>query len=152
MRSIRYGRRWKRANGGLAPQLITISGALHCWGFRGYCGAAHGRGNGDGMLRGAGAAALMVGAWVLIAELPRAIAGGDPVWWYGLLATFWYSLGTIPAQLIVALLLAVLLFQEIRGTAIFRVLYFLPYIAPFVGTAAVFKIIFSSRPSAPINA
>jgi multiple sugar transport system permease protein len=60
-------------------------------------------------------------------------------------------LGTIPPQLIVALILAVLLFQEIRGRSFFRVIYFLPYIAPFVGTAAVFKIIFSNRPTAPIN-
>ena len=30
-------------------------------------------------------------------------------------------------------------------------IFFLPYIAPFVGTAAVFKIIFSGRPAGPIN-
>jgi len=103
-------------------------------------------------LRLGGAAMLIVGAWVLIAEAPRIIAQGDEVWWYGLLATFYYSLGTIPLQLIIALVLAVLLFQNIKGRGFFRVLYFLPYIAPFVGTAAVFKIIFSSRPTAPINA
>ncbi len=103
------------------------------------------------VLRLGGAAALMLGAWVLIAEAPRIIAQGDARWWYSLLATFYYSLGTIPPQLIVALVLAVLLFQEIRGRSFFRVIYFLPYIAPFVGTAAVFKIIFSSRPTAPIN-
>ena len=103
-------------------------------------------------LRLGGAAMLIVGAWVLIAEAPRIIAQGDKVWWYGLLATFYYSLGTIPFQLIIALVLAVLLFQNIKGRGFFRVMYFLPYIAPFVGTAAVFKIIFSSRPTAPINA
>lgn len=103
-------------------------------------------------LRLGGAAALILAAWVLIAEAPRIIAQGDARWWYALLATFYYSLGTIPPQLVVALVLAVLLFQEIRGRSFFRVLYFLPYIAPFVGTAAVFKIIFSSRPTAPVNA
>lgn len=103
------------------------------------------------VLRLAGAVMLMLGAWVLIAEAPRVIAQGDVKWWYALLATFYYSLGTIPPQLIIALMLAVLLFQEIRGRSFFRVVYFLPYIAPFVGTAAVFKIIFSSRPTAPAN-
>ncbi len=44
-----------------------------------------------------------------------------------------------------------LLFQKIRGQTFFRVLYFLPYVAPFVGTAAVFRIIFSNRPTAPLN-
>ena len=51
-----------------------------------------------------------------------------------------------------ALLLAVLLFQNFKGKAIFRIVYFIPYIAPFVGTAAVFRIIFSARPTAPMNA
>ncbi len=136
----------------LAPQLIMISAGFALLGLAWLLWrSAEERGNLGMVLRLAGAAALMVGAWVLIAELPIAIGRGDPVWWDGLLATVWYSIGTIPAQLLVALLLAVLLFQPIRGKAIFRVLYFLPYIAPFVGTAAVFRILFSSRASAPIN-
>lgn len=103
------------------------------------------------ILRLGGAAMLLVGAWFLIGELPRIIAAGDGAWWYGILATFYYSLGTIPLQLGIALILATLLFQDVWGKAGFRIIYFLPYIAPIVGTAAVFKIIFSSRPSAPIN-
>lgn len=97
------------------------------------------------------AAMLLVGAWMLIGELPRAIAGGDRRWWLGVINTFWYSLGTIPVQLGIALLLAVLLFQDLKGKSVFRVIYFIPYIAPFVGTAAVFRIIFSSRPTGSVN-
>jgi ABC-type sugar transport system permease subunit len=97
------------------------------------------------------AAMLLVGAWVLIGELPRIIAAGDKDWWVGLQATVWYSIGTVPTQLAIALLLAILLFQNIRGKAFFRMVYFIPYIAPFVGTAAVFRIIFSNRPSALFN-
>ena len=103
------------------------------------------------LLRLGAATMLLVGGWVLITELPRQIAMGDEVWWYGLLATFYYALGTIPAQLILALMLATLLFQPIKGRSFFRMVYFLPYIAPFVGTAAVFQILFSSRPNAPVN-
>lgn len=102
-------------------------------------------------LRLASAAMLIVGAWLLIAELPRVIASSDKEWWMGLEATVWYSLGTIPAQLIISLVLATLLFQEIRGKSFFRIVYFIPYIAPFVGTAAVFRILFSASSTAPIN-
>src|SRR5690606_9616599 len=76
---------------------------------------------------------------------------GDRRWWLGVINTFWYSLGTIPAQLAFSLFLAVLLFQDLKGKSLFRVIYFIPYIAPFVGTAAVFRILFSGRPTAPIN-
>jgi len=143
------------ARGGLDiwSQMILISaGFLLLWlSWRLWQSASHRDSMLSVVLRLGGAAALMLGAWVLIAEAPRIIAQGDARWWYSLLATFYYSLGTIPPQLVVALVLAVLLFQEIRGRSLFRVIYFLPYIAPFVGTAAVFKIIFSSRPTAPIN-
>jgi multiple sugar transport system permease protein len=134
-------------------QMILISaGFLLLWlSWRLWQSASHRDSMLSVVLRLGGSAALVLGAWVLIAEAPRVIAQGDARWWYSLLATFYYSLGTIPPQLIVALVLAVLLFQEIRGRSFFRVIYFLPYIAPFVGTAAVFKIIFSSRPTAPIN-
>lgn len=98
-----------------------------------------------------GAALLMIGAWVLIGELPRVIAAGDKDWWVGLMATIWYSVGTVPTQLLISLFLAVLLFQDIKGKGLFRMIYFIPYIAPFVGTAAVFRIIFSSRPNALLN-
>ncbi len=102
-------------------------------------------------LRLGAAAMLLVGGWVLIGELPRAIAAGDKNWWTGLQATVWYSLGTIPAQLGISLLLATLLFQEIRGKGFFRIVYFIPYVAPFVGTAAVFRIIFSGSKNALMN-
>jgi multiple sugar transport system permease protein len=97
------------------------------------------------------AAMLMVGGWVLIGELPRVIAQGDDKWWTGLAATAWYSLGTVPTQLALSLMLAALLFQDIRGRAIFRMIFFIPYIAPFVGTAAVFRILFSARPTSLLN-
>lgn len=114
--------------------------------------SASSRSTNRGMVtRLAAAAALMVGAWVLIGELPAAVGTGDRVWWNGLAATVWYSLFTIPAQLAISLLFAVLLFQDIKGRGFFRLVYFIPYIAPFVGTAAVFRIIFSAQPTGLIN-
>jgi multiple sugar transport system permease protein len=94
---------------------------------------------------------LAIGAWVLIGELPRVISAGDKNWWEGLLVTVYYSTGTVPIQLAISLLLSVLLFQKIRGKGLFRLIYFLPYITPTVAAAAVFRVFFAGRPTAPIN-
>jgi multiple sugar transport system permease protein len=62
------------------------------------------------------------------------------------LRTVFYSAGTVPFQLILAFLLANLLFQNIRGKSLFRMLYFLPYITPTVATAAVWRaVVFDPR-------
>ncbi|GAI00896.1 unnamed protein product, partial [marine sediment metagenome] len=63
---------------------------------------------------------LMVGGWLLISEIPVLLAVGDEDVWVGLKATVFYSLGTIPFQLVFSILLAVLLFQRIRGSGLFR--------------------------------
>ena len=137
----------------LWSQIVTISAGflllLVAWRLWESAGQ---RSSNTGMaVRLVSAVALMAGAWVLIAELPRVVSAGDEDWWNGLMATVFYVLGTVPIQLGLALILAALLFQKIRGQTFFRVLYFLPYVAPFVGTAAVFRIIFSNRPTAPLN-
>jgi multiple sugar transport system permease protein len=103
------------------------------------------------VLRLVAAVMLIIGAWVLIAELPRVIAAGDKEWWQGLKVTVFYSVGTVPFQLGISLVLATLLFQNIRGKSLYRLIYFLPYITPAVAAAAVFRVFFSSRPSAPVN-
>lgn len=137
----------------LWAQIITISAGflllLVAWWL--WDSASERQSNLSTFFRLGAAAMLLVGAWVLIGELPRIIAEGDKDWWVGLQATVWYSLGTVPTQLTIALVLAVLLFQDIKGKTFFRMIYFIPYIAPFVGTAAVFRIIFSNRPTALFN-
>jgi multiple sugar transport system permease protein len=135
------------------PQVIIISAGfvllLLAWIL---WRSASGRDSMAGTLFRLGAAVvLMVGAWVLIGELPRAIAAGDEDWWIGLQVTAFYAAGTIPVQLFAGLLFATLLFQNIKGKSFFRMIYFLPYIAPFVGTAAAFRILFSGRANAPVN-
>ncbi|MFQ5932512.1 MAG: ABC transporter permease subunit, partial [Nitrospiraceae bacterium] len=94
---------------------------------------------------------LMIGGWVLIAELPKVIAAGDEDMWNGLVNTVFYSAGTVPFQLAIGLLLAILLFQKLAGFQVFRMVFFLPYVLPFVATAAVFKQLFSIRPQSPAN-
>jgi multiple sugar transport system permease protein len=137
----------------LWTQIITISAGLVLLllSYLLFRSASYRSSNLSMVLRIAGAAMLIVGAWVLIGELPRLISAGDEDWWQGLKATIFYSLGTVPVQLLLALLLATLLFQAIKGKTVFRMIFFLPYIAPAVGTAAAFRILFSGRVNAPVN-
>lgn len=102
-------------------------------------------------LRLGAASMLIVGGWVFIGELPLAAGSGDGDWYGGLLNTVYYSAGSITFQLPVSLILASFLFQNIHGKSAFRMIYFLPYITPTVGAAAVFRVLFSARVDAPIN-
>lgn len=113
--------------------------------------ASHQDSNRKTMVRVAAAALLMIGAWVLIGELPRAVGSGDDDWWNGLRATVFYSVGTIPIQLALSLWIAVMLFQDLKGKTLLRILYFLPYITPVVAASAVFRVFFSPSPTAPMN-
>ncbi len=98
-----------------------------------------------------GGLALAVGGYILMAEAPAALAAADD----DLLAGFWitimYATGTVPVQLAIGLLLAYLLFQPIRFRAFFRMVYFIPYITPFVATSIVFRVIFDAGQYAPAN-
>jgi ABC-type sugar transport system permease subunit len=134
-------------------QIVTISAGfvllmVSYWLWR---GAAQRDSSTSTLLRLAAAAVLAVGAWALIGELPRVISAGDKDWWEGLKVTVYYSAGTVPFQLGISLLLATLLFQNIKGKSLFRLIYFLPYITPAVAAAGVFRVFFSGRPTAPLN-
>jgi ABC-type sugar transport system permease subunit len=76
---------------------------------------------------------------------------GNDDFFKSLIYTVFYSAGTVPVQLSVSLALAYVLFQGVRGQGAFRLLYFMPYIAPSVATAVVFKRIFSLRDSGLMN-
>lgn len=102
-------------------------------------------------LRLLAAMVFVVGGWIMVGELPVVVAAGDPDLWVGLRATLFYALGTVPFQLGISLFLAILLFQNLSGSSVFRILYFLPYVTPTVASAAVFRQIFSNRYQAPVN-
>ncbi|MFN8450846.1 MAG: sugar ABC transporter permease [Anaerolineae bacterium] len=97
------------------------------------------------------AALLVVGGYALAAELPRALAEADRDVLSGFNITVMFALGTVPFQLSIGLGLAYLLFQNIKAKSFFRVVYFLPYIMPFVATSIVFNLIFSFRPTSLAN-
>ncbi len=94
---------------------------------------------------------LAVGGYLLMAEAPAALAAADDDLLGGFWITVMYAAGTVPVQLSIGLLLAYLLFQPIRFRAFFRMVYFIPYITPFVATSIVFRIIFDAGKHAPAN-
>lgn len=77
-------------------------------------------------------------------------AFNDPEMWHSLLITASYSLISVPIQLGLALVLAYLLFQKIKGLQLFRMMFFMPYITTTVASAAVWAYLYSPD-SGPIN-
>jgi multiple sugar transport system permease protein len=70
----------------------------------------------------------------------EAITNGDV--WRALVNTVWFALGTVPVEMALGLVIAYLLFQKIRFLAVFRTLYFLPYVTSTVAAAAVWAWMF----------
>ena len=62
--------------------------------------------------------------------------------WRSLSTTVTYALITIPFEIGIGLVVAYILFQRIRGRAVYRTLYYLPYVTSTVAAAAVFEWIF----------
>jgi ABC-type sugar transport system permease subunit len=95
---------------------------------------------------------LVIGGWLFVGELPRAAAAGDEELYRSLLRTVAYAAVCVPAELGLGLLLAYLLFHEVKwGKGFFRTVFFLPYVAPTVATAAVFAMMFTLRPTGVAN-
>jgi multiple sugar transport system permease protein len=138
---------------GIWPQFITISGGVIllvlAWIL--WQRASKSSSNGIFWLHILAAAALLVGGWLLIGEIPTIVASGDQDVWEGLKVTVYFSLGTVPFQLAIALFLSVLLFQKMPGSNFFRIVFFIPYVTPGIASAAVFQQMFSNRQSAPVN-
>ena len=138
---------------GIWPQVITLSGGvvLLIAAWRLWKAAPDQQGTFPFLWRILAAIGLLIGAWLLIGELPQVIAAGDEEMWNGLKVTAFYSLGTVPFQLGFSMFLAILLFQNLWGSEMFRMLFFLPYVTPTVASAAIFRQLFSNRYQAPVN-
>jgi multiple sugar transport system permease protein len=94
---------------------------------------------------------LIAGGLVIPMGWNRMMVSGDPRFLNSLPITLFYALGTVPMELALAMVLAYILFQKIKGQEGFRMLYFLPYITPVVAAAVVFRTIFSPRDSSMAN-
>ena len=74
----------------------------------------------------------------------------DTNFWIALQNTLLYAAGHVPLTLVLALGLALLLNQKLRGIAFFRVAIFFPYITSLVAVAVVWNMLFDPT-SGPIN-
>jgi multiple sugar transport system permease protein len=138
---------------GIWPQFISISSGTILLGLAWFFWrrAEAQKNTGSFVLHVFSTMILLVGGWLLIGEIPTIVASGDKDLWSGLKVTVFFALGTVPVQLTLALFLAVLLFQKVRGSNFFRIIYFIPYVTPAIASAAIFKQMFSNRHTAPIN-
>jgi multiple sugar transport system permease protein len=79
---------------------------------------------------------------VTIGDSLYAVGARDPVLWEGLFNTVFLMLG-IPISLFISLILAIALNQKIRGSSVFRAIYYLPVILPIAATALIWLWIFN---------
>lgn len=68
----------------------------------------------------------------------------DPIALLAVKNTLLYTLVTVPAQMILGLLVAVLLDKKIKGRTIFRTLYYIPVITSWVVVSFIFIYLFNS--------
>lgn len=85
----------------------------------------------------------MVSPFVGFANYERAF--GDPVFWRALQNSAAYMVLTVPAQVILGLLAAVLLNAKVPGRTTFRVLYYLPVVTSWVVVTLLFQYMFTSQ-------
>ena len=138
---------------GIWPQVIVISAGfiLLILGWFSWNSAHKTRKSWKFWIRILGAFTFMAGGWLLVGEIPVLLAAGDKDIWNGLKVTIFFSAGTVPFQLSISMFLAILLFQKLRGSEFFRMVFFLPYVTPFVASAAIFRQLFANRDTAIIN-
>lgn len=65
----------------------------------------------------------------------------DPDFWHSLSVTA-YAACSLPVSLLIALVIATLLHQKLKGTTAFKVIFFIPYVCSTVATAFMWKMLF----------
>jgi multiple sugar transport system permease protein len=69
----------------------------------------------------------------------------DSAFWNSLGVTLWYVVLVIPAEMVIGLVVAYLLFQPIRGRAGYRTAYFTPHITSTAAAAVVWRFIYNPQ-------
>jgi len=81
--------------------------------------------------------------WVGTDNYVRALT--NPIFQRAALNTLVYALVTVPGQMIIGLIVAILLNQDIRNRGFFRVVYYLPVITSWVIVSLLFEYMFSGQ-------
>jgi multiple sugar transport system permease protein len=69
----------------------------------------------------------------------------DPVFWLALRNTLFYTLVTVPGQMILGLGAALLLDRPLRARAFFRTVYYLPVVTSWVVVALIFTYLYNGQ-------
>lgn len=66
----------------------------------------------------------------------------DPTFWHSIVNTLYYAFGTVIVINVIALPMALLLNQPLKGLNIYRTIFYLPAIMPAVATVLIFRLMF----------
>ncbi len=69
----------------------------------------------------------------------------DPVFWQSLQNNLWFALGTIPASIGLALLMAVWVNGKLHGRAFLRLAYFTPTVLPMIAVANIWLFFYTPQ-------
>jgi sn-glycerol 3-phosphate transport system permease protein len=69
----------------------------------------------------------------------------DPVFWQSLTNNVWFAVGTIPASIALAILMAVLVNQKLAGRGFLRLAYFTPTILPMIAVANIWLFFYTPQ-------
>lgn len=69
----------------------------------------------------------------------------DPVFWQSLANNLWFALGTIPASIALALLMAVWVNGKLRGRAFLRLAFFTPTVLPMIAVANIWLFFYTPQ-------
>ncbi len=67
----------------------------------------------------------------------------DPIFWQALTNNLWYALGTIPASIALALLMAVWVNERLPGRGFLRLAYFTPTVLPMIAVANIWLFFYT---------
>src|SRR5512143_1169830 len=67
----------------------------------------------------------------------------DPIFWQALANNLWFALGTIPASIALALLMATWVNRRIAGRGFLRLAYFTPTVLPMIAVANIWLFFYT---------
>lgn len=81
--------------------------------------------------------------WIGLGHYQKILTGGDPRLVKSLWVTAWYTLLSVPLNVMFSISIALLLNQRLRGVGVFRTIYYLPSVTSGVAVAILWMWIFN---------
>jgi multiple sugar transport system permease protein len=86
-----------------------------------------------------------VPVWVGLDNFVRALSGKDDLFWSSLSRTLQWAFVMVPISIALSFLAAALLNQKLKGTVVFRTIFFLPSLTPVVALALVWRWLYHAE-------